>query len=138
MKRWLTAITLLIVAVGIALYLARSRHEVSPVEKEESQKGQPDPSSPDTRPQSHPTTQSPPTIVGVDTSPAPASVTAAAAVAAADASVSSTDTAQEQSLSPTPKLAPATVLENMRTALRDYGSMFEGNPVGNNAEITAR
>ena len=30
------------------------------------------------------------------------------------------------------------VLENMRTAIRQYGSMFGGNPVGNNAEITAQ
>lgn len=34
--------------------------------------------------------------------------------------------------------AAATVLENMRTAVRQYGSMFGGNPVGNNAEITAQ
>ena len=33
-------------------------------------------------------------------------------------------------------LSPSTVLENMRTAIRQYGSMFEGNPVGNNPEIT--
>ncbi len=30
------------------------------------------------------------------------------------------------------------VLGNMRTAVRQYGSMFGGNPVGNNAEITAQ
>jgi hypothetical protein len=36
-----------------------------------------------------------------------------------------------------PKIAPETVLENMRTAIRDYGSMFGGNPVGTNPEITA-
>ena len=33
-------------------------------------------------------------------------------------------------------LAPATILENMRAAIRDYGSMFGGNPVGTNIEIT--
>ncbi len=33
--------------------------------------------------------------------------------------------------------APATVLENVRRAIRQYGDMFGGNPVGNNAEITA-
>jgi hypothetical protein len=33
-------------------------------------------------------------------------------------------------------LAPDTVLENMRMAVRNYGSMFGGNPVGTNPEIT--
>jgi hypothetical protein len=32
---------------------------------------------------------------------------------------------------------PATVLENVSRAVRQYGDMFGGNPVGNNAEITA-
>ena len=33
-------------------------------------------------------------------------------------------------------LAPATVLEAMRTTLRQYASLFGGNPVGTNPEIT--
>lgn len=33
-------------------------------------------------------------------------------------------------------LAPTTVLENVRTVIRNYGARFGGNPVGNNAEIT--
>jgi len=33
--------------------------------------------------------------------------------------------------------AAATVLENVRRAVRQYGEMFGGNPVGDNAEITA-
>jgi len=33
--------------------------------------------------------------------------------------------------------APSIVLENMGRAVRQYGQMFGGNPVGNNAEITA-
>jgi hypothetical protein len=33
-------------------------------------------------------------------------------------------------------LAAATVLENMRTTIRQYGSRFGGNPVGTNPEIT--
>jgi hypothetical protein len=31
---------------------------------------------------------------------------------------------------------PATVLSNMRIAVNQYGSMFGGNPVGTNPEIT--
>jgi len=33
-------------------------------------------------------------------------------------------------------LAPAIVLDNVRTAIRNYGSRFGGNPVGTNPEIT--
>ena len=33
-------------------------------------------------------------------------------------------------------LEPSTVLENMRTSIRQYGAMFGGNPVGTNQEIT--
>ncbi len=33
-------------------------------------------------------------------------------------------------------LTPLTILENARTAIRNYGQRFGGNPVGNNAEIT--
>jgi hypothetical protein len=32
---------------------------------------------------------------------------------------------------------PATVLQNMSRAIRQYGEMFGGNPVGNNQEITS-
>ena len=34
-------------------------------------------------------------------------------------------------------IAPETVLENTRAAIRNYGSMFDGNPVGTNPEIAA-
>jgi len=33
-------------------------------------------------------------------------------------------------------MTPETVLENVRSAIRNYGQRFGGNPVGNNAEIT--
>jgi hypothetical protein len=33
-------------------------------------------------------------------------------------------------------IPPETILENLRTTLRQYGSMFGGNPVGTNPEIT--
>ena len=35
-------------------------------------------------------------------------------------------------------LAPDIVLDNLRHAIRDYGSMFGGNPVGVNSEITSQ
>ena len=44
-------------------------------------------------------------------------------------------------LAPAPEpetgLPPMTVMENMRSVLRQYSSRFGGNPVGNNREITA-
>jgi hypothetical protein len=36
-----------------------------------------------------------------------------------------------------PALPPATVLENMRSVFRQYCARLGGNPIGNNAEITA-
>jgi hypothetical protein len=39
---------------------------------------------------------------------------------------------------PLPGLTPAAVLQNMRSAIRDYGARFGGNPFGNNREITAK
>lgn len=33
-------------------------------------------------------------------------------------------------------LTPMTVLENLRTSIRQYGALFGGNPVGTNPEIT--
>jgi hypothetical protein len=64
--------------------------------------------------------------------------------------VSEATTATARSIPPAPIVAPAvpetpesvslppmTILENMRTAIRNYGSSLGGNPVGNNAEITS-
>jgi hypothetical protein len=39
---------------------------------------------------------------------------------------------------PLPGLTPVAVLQNMRSAVRDYGARFGGNPFGNNREITAK
>jgi hypothetical protein len=35
-------------------------------------------------------------------------------------------------------ISPAIVLENMSRAIRQYGAMFGGNPVGTNPEITSQ
>ncbi|HXF10551.1 MAG TPA: hypothetical protein VN625_07170 [Desulfuromonadaceae bacterium] len=55
----------------------------------------------------------------------------AATVATAAFSPPATATAENQNL------PAATVMENMRSVIRLYGSQFGGNPVGNNTEITA-
>jgi hypothetical protein len=36
-----------------------------------------------------------------------------------------------------PSMDPATVVDKMRIVIHNYGSMFNGNPVGSNPEITA-
>ena len=38
---------------------------------------------------------------------------------------------------PGPGLTPMVVMQNMRSALRQYGARLGGNPVGNNSDITA-
>jgi hypothetical protein len=83
----------------------------------------------------------------------PASRAASTATAAADsnspATVSPPDQAQPGSLaakagqalpdsSPVADLPPATVLQNVRRAIHQYGDMFGGNPVGTNPEITSQ
>src|SRR5439155_20751116 len=41
-----------------------------------------------------------------------------------------------EKMEPSPPVSPQSALESVRTAVRLYGSMFGGNPVGTNAEIT--
>jgi hypothetical protein len=65
----------------------------------------------------------PPFHPGVPSSPAP--------MAAAPFSLPAADGLEFTNL------PPAMVLDNMRTAIRQYGSMFGGNPVGTNPEITS-
>jgi hypothetical protein len=65
-----------------------------------------------------------------------------AVVSEATAPTANTITQAAPSAPPVPETAessslpPATILENMRTTIRQYGSMFDGNPVGTNPEIT--
>ncbi|HUD47546.1 MAG TPA: hypothetical protein VMR33_11985 [Candidatus Baltobacteraceae bacterium] len=40
--------------------------------------------------------------------------------------------------SPPADLSPETVMQNVRRAIRQYGEMFGGNPVGTNPEITSQ
>jgi hypothetical protein len=60
----------------------------------------------------------------------------------ADASSEMTTSAPPTSGAPAPLLftnfSPAIVLENMSRAVRQYGAMFGGNPVGTNPEITSQ
>jgi hypothetical protein len=74
------------------------------------------------------------TNISVAAKAPPAAAAVATTVANQEISPSSTATA------PTPEVAAlpaATVLDNMRMVIHNYGATFGENPVGNNAEITA-
>ncbi len=74
------------------------------------------------------------TNVSVTAKVLPTTAAVATTVANQEISPSSTATA------PTPEdaaLPAATVLDNMRVVIHNYGATFGENPVGNNAEITA-
>jgi hypothetical protein len=71
----------------------------------------------------------PPPIGEATSAPSAGSATASAApLPATPFLLGSADTA--------PEMDPATVLNNMRITINQYGSMFGGNPVGTNPEIT--
>lgn len=78
-----------------------------------------------------------------------ASPAAEAAIAASFAGLTATQVVAGSATPPIPpapagpafapeitSLTPMSVLENVRSAIRNYGQRFGGNPVGNNAEIT--
>jgi hypothetical protein len=83
--------------------------------------------------------------------PPPAHVQISTPAGAAEEQVDSAATAITARTSPRPpapgppvpdtpesiNLAPTTILENMRTTIRQYGARYGGNPVGNNSEITS-
>ena len=64
----------------------------------------------------------------------PATTVVSTAVANQDISQPATATAPAPEVPPLPA---ATVLDNMRVVIHNYGATFGENPVGNNAEITA-
>jgi hypothetical protein len=61
---------------------------------------------------------------------------------AANSSSDSTTSSPQPSGAPAPlqftNFSPVSVLENMSRAVRQYGAMFGGNPVGTNPEITSQ
>ncbi len=127
MKRWRPAIIVICVAAGMVWYFTRtSNHSESPpaappaeqpVSTERSVPGENGLVPPGA-------TESP----GASPSTL-ANATRPAAILAKTPALPAVD--------PDPSgLPPETVLENMRTAMRKYDSMFDGNPVGTNLEIT--
>ncbi|MDB6068547.1 MAG: hypothetical protein JWR26_4755 [Pedosphaera sp.] len=126
MSRWRPVLILILVAAGIGTYFILN----SPPKTAKTGDAIPDAivSTPNPAPAVEqlkpvPETQSPATNE-------PATV-ASPAVPTPSASAATVSTEAQPD-----GLPPVTVLENMRTTFRNYGSMFHGNPVGTNLEIT--
>jgi hypothetical protein len=138
MRRWFPALALICVA-GICAYLLwqkpRKSGSRTPALAQQTHTNitaaPAAPQLPPSLPSTRPTTGSPAPAAENISAPAAAPL-ASQTPAAVDHFVEPSATAQKES----DQLSPATVLENVRVALRDYGSVFGGNPVGTNPEIT--
>jgi hypothetical protein len=138
MRRWLAALALLAGAAAIGLYLSHSK---------KTQTGAP--VQPNALTNRVAAASNPPAVHHPNISPATPPATTPAAVSKTSAPQSTVSPeppppspppelgALDFRVSGPPQIAPEIALENTRTAIRDYGSMFGGNPVGTNPEITA-
>jgi len=131
--KWLLALALLCAGAGIIAYFTRSPQK-QPVQLPASREMSApavvdDPALPSPAQQS--STPQVPAVAGEQTNTDPASATGTTASVTQETSVEFPAGDPGSS-----RIAPATVLENMRTSVREYGLRFGGNPIGNNAEIT--
>jgi hypothetical protein len=126
MKRWLPAIILICLVAGVAWYFTRRPEKSGNV--------------PATTPQQEASTEAVVPRPATPTAPSAADSSGASPSTPADTTSSASALAKPpgraSAASDSSGLPPAAVLENMRTAIRLYGSMFDGNPVGTNLEIT--
>ena len=126
-KSWLGILLLLLVAAGISLVLhlripMRAGGVFSPADSA-------------TLPQAGSPTNNPGLAVSVDTASAGSNALKANPPEIQPASLAARAGRVPDS-SPAPELPPEIVLRNVRAAIRQYGEMFGGNPVGTNPEIT--
>jgi hypothetical protein len=126
MKKW-PVVLVVLGAVGIALFLLLN-----------SPRNPADPGSKPALPSPQPAAAT--AMAGSNSAPAPpqtaALVPPTTPVAAVPATAPLTGSAPVPVEPLVNGLPPATVLDNMRTAVRQYGLRFGGNPVGTNPEIT--
>ena len=117
MKKW-GSLLALVCAVTVGLYLSLNPAKNSPIGR---------PASNNLSAAQNETTKTPTNSTG--------------GTIVASSSPATTNLADRAGMVPTPETAenipPAIVLENVDRAVRQYGSMFGGNPVGTNPEITA-
>jgi hypothetical protein len=129
MKR-LIAIALLL-ATGAAVYLVSRSPSVAPAPQTLSSQ------IPAAQPAPIPLAQKPKPVAQPSPGPVADSPTAVTDTRNADFRPTPPPPAKVDSLpADLADVSPETALENMRTVVRQYGSMFAGNPVGTNPEIT--
>ena len=140
MRKTVLALALLCAGAGILFYLARSSRGPSsrpadnpPLAETPATNATPSPVAPVPGVESPTQTASATPAVAESSSPRPPTENLSSATGTISAATppASTVTSIGQST-----VAPQIILENMRSTIRDYGSRFGGNPVGNNAEIT--
>jgi hypothetical protein len=130
MRRWLAAIAALCAAAVLCFFLFFRNPGQTPSNEEKAREPVAFSSNSPPRPQTAlPATQS--TNVPLETATPPV-----ASVVATSPAGARTEPANWPRSGPL-GLAPDIVLRNARAAVRQYGSMFHGNPVGTNPEITS-
>ena len=127
MRRLLPALILACVAGGVGLYLFFHSPGERPVSSETSPTTSGSPST---------SAEAKHTAVAVAHTPAARIENASRNSAVPAAALPPTIPFLLGSPDTSPPMDPATVLSNMRIAINQYGSMFGGNPVGSNSEIT--
>lgn len=131
MDRLQRATLILVLALAAVLFWQYRRSQPAGMPKRSQEEAQPMPASnplpvppPSTNPLSSPGSEPAPLVSSSGTanpsSPQPAALTPELPPLSAELA----------------SLPPRTVLENLRTSVRQYGAMFGGNPVGTNPEIT--
>ena len=125
MRRVFLVVAILLVAVVALYFLSAARRPGTPPTESSTSA-----SSPNTGLNSAPSQSSAPTTVATANSSGTSSAAAPPTSPAAQAGQLIPASAQVADL------PPATVLANVRHAVRQYGQMFGGDPVGTNPEIT--
>jgi hypothetical protein len=136
MRKWVAAVAFLCVAAAVLWYWRFRPAPQPPVESPKTATPASSPSGQKSQPSVAPSI---PATALATTNPAAVATNAGAPPVESAPRTATTPLPYVlgSSEAPPPGLAPETVLENMRTAIRSYGSMFKENPVGTNPEITA-
>jgi len=136
MKKWgLVLLLVCVFMVGLDLFFNAAKNPATRTEEESSSQ-----SSSATSPAQHSSARQdglvegsvvPPSGINSSSSPLPSPGSTATLADRAGIAASTTDLAEEN-------IPPPILEENVRRAIRQYGEMFGGNPVGTNPEITAQ
>lgn len=130
MRKGVAALVLVMLAVVVWLLLTKNQNSLPPAAKENAAQT---PAAPTPANRPAPAKTSPQTVAAIATNPNPAPATVASRGASRSATAATAGIPAEAEFT---AIAPEIVLENVRTAFRNFGSTFGGNPVGTNLEIT--